>query len=338
MALIREAESRFIELLNQLNEPVNRNLQKYQGFMYLRPALTSVHTMKKYFDSKMSDIRYVIDSIEGNEIYDAGCGSGSFSILLSYLGAKKVIAVDFLDDAIVMTKKLVELAGIKNVEVVKGDIAEILKQKRRVDGIFSIEAISHYRNYKAFLRGAAECLGPGCFLVIRDGNNAASKSIRSKTYEIWDHFERNTFQCTIHGHQKGDGCYLKMREAIIKESFPSLTIEQIRNYAEWTFAYSRDNVIKAVTLFLKNDVSMRSEYAFAKCPLDPSTDLYMEYLINPYELKKELIELGFESSVKSLGPVRRQFFLIRYWWELLSAITIYTPRPFLLIARKQCPN
>jgi len=80
-----------------------------------------------------------------------------------------------------MTKDIVDIAGLKNVTVMQCDIAELDLPEKSVDGILSIEAISHYRNPNAFLDKASRLIKSDGFLVISDGNNAASQKIKKMT-------------------------------------------------------------------------------------------------------------------------------------------------------------
>ena len=88
-----------------------------------------------------------------------------------------------------MADFLVKIAGLNNIEVIHSDIGELRLPEKSVDGILSIEAISHYRNYKSFLKMASKVLRNNGFLVIRDGNNGASPRIRKMTYKIWDIYD-----------------------------------------------------------------------------------------------------------------------------------------------------
>lgn len=331
---IRNVEIRFLSILDSLKKTENEYIKRLDSYKYVKNALTSESTGLRYFNGKINDIRYVKDSIKGKVIIDGGCGSGAFSVILSLLGAKKVYAIDYLADCIELTKFMINIANLDNVEVIHNDIIELDLPEKSIDGIFSIEAISHYRNYESFLEMASRVLKKGGFLVIRDGNNAASPHIRKKTFKTWDVFENYPKATTIFGHQKGDTCYLDMRKEIIKNEFSNLSQDEIEKFAKYTFAYSRDKIVKVIKQFIEGNFSLKSEYSYGKCPLDPETDCYMERLFNPIDLKHELRNYGFKSKIKSNGPARRDLRVLRYFWELLSPITIFLPRGFQIIAIK----
>lgn len=331
---IKSVEGRFISILDSLKKTENEYIKELDSFKYIKSALTNESMMLKYFDGKINDIRYVKNSIEGEVIIDAGCGSGIFSVLLSLLGAKKVYAVDYLADCVEMTKFIINIANLDNVEVIHSDIGELDLPEKSIDGIFSIEAISHYRKYESFLDMASRVLRKGGFLLIGDDNNGASPHIRKKTFLIWDIFENHPKATTIFGHPKGDICYLDMRRKIIKNEFPNLNQDEIEKFAKYTFSYSREKIATAVNQFIEGDFSLILEYSYGKCPLDPETDCYMERLFNPKDLKRELRNYGFKSKIKSNGPARRDLRILRYIWELLSPVTIFLPRGFTIIAVK----
>ena len=305
------------------------------GYNYIRPFLSSNADIRRYFYGRLNDFHYVEKSIEGRTIIDAGCGSGAFSIMLGLLGAKRVYAVDYIAGCIDMTKVLIEISELKNVEVICGDIGKLHLTKGSVDGIFCIESISHYRDYKSFLDMSSRVLRTDGFLIIRDGNNGMSPVIRKKNYKIWDIFENYPGAITISGHQKGEGYYLNGRRNIIRSEFPSLRQDEVETFARYTFAYSKERIIGAVEQFMKGDFTLRSEYSYGQCPLDPETDCYMEQLFNPKVLKDELRNYGFKSKVYSAGPSKKSLRVLRFLWEKLSPMTIYLPRAFKIIAIRE---
>lgn len=289
----------------------------------------------KHLYTMLNDTRYVKDRIKGKVIMDAGCGAGTFSVLLGLLGAQKVYAVDYYTDCIDSTNFLAKSANLDNIETIESDIGELKLPANSVDGIFSVEAISHYRHYDAFLEIAGRITRKDGFLIIRDGNNGASPSVRRKNYRLWDVFENYPGAISLYGHSKGETCYLDQRKEIIREQFPELSPEQVTEYASFTFGYAKETIIEAVNQFMRNNFSQKSEFRRGVCPLDPILDTYMEYLFNPKELKRELAQYGFKARVISSGPARSDLRWLQAIWEWLSPITIYSPRGFQIVANKE---
>lgn len=331
---IAKAESRFLSLLELLSQPENQYIKEFQSYRFVKKILANKSMMLKYIDLKTSDIRYVKKFIKGKTLIDAGCGSGSFSILLSLLGAKKVFAVDYVADSVEMTRAFANIANIKNITAIHSDIGKLDLPNDSIDGIFSIEAISHYQNCNSFFSMASKVLKDNGFLFIRDGNNKLSRYIRKRNYRIWDVFENYRDPITLFGYEKKGACYLDMRKKIIKDEFPDLSEEALEKFAKYTFAYCKERIIMAVSSFIKGDFSLKSEYTYGKCPLNPETDCYMEYLFDPIYLKRKLRHFGFRSKVISRGPANRNLRLLRYFWELFSPVTIFLLGGFQIIAIK----
>jgi len=329
---LNDVEKKFLSILYKLKSQI-KEIERFDSYKYCKDILTNEKIMRRYFNYLVHYTSYV--KLKGKVIIDAGCGSGIFSVLLSLLSAEKVYAVDYIADCIEMTKFVVSIADLNNIEVIHSDIGELNQAEKSVDGIFCIEAISHIRDYKSFLDIASRVCKERGFLVIIDSNNGASPIIRRKNFKIWDIFENYSGQTAIFGHQKSDNCYLDMRAEIIGKNFPNLSQSEVREFAKYTFGYSKSEIIKAVSQFIKRDFSLKSEYSEGKCPLDPEFDCYMENLFNPIELKRELLNYGFKSLIKSNGTYRKGLRILNYFWELLSPLTIFLPKGFTLIAIKQ---
>jgi len=76
--------------------------------------------------------------LEGQTIYDIGCGSGSVSIeaALQVGSLGKVFSVDFDPKAVELTKKNLSKFGISNVDVILGNALEKISSLPQADGIF----------------------------------------------------------------------------------------------------------------------------------------------------------------------------------------------------------
>lgn len=332
---IHQAQAQFAGFLRAVRDGEHTPIEGQERYpTYMQHALKDQATIRKYWYFQLSHVRHVRDHLEGKTLMDAGCGSGTLAVLLSLLGARRVLAVDFVAEQVEQARFLVRAAGVHNVKVIQSDISALNMAPQTVDGIFSIEAISHYRGYDSFLDTVSTLLRPGGFVTISDGNNAASPQVRALTHELWDAFENSPEAGTIHGHPKGEGCYRDMREIIIRNAFPELDEQTARLYAGYTFGYSKESTILAVGQFLKGDHSLRAEWSPGKCPLDPECDCYMERLVHPHRLARELTGRGFRCTVKSNGPISPELAPLRHVWEALSPLTIYMPRGFTVTAFK----
>lgn len=76
--------------------------------------------------------------VEGNTVFDIGCGSGSIAVEAALQIGKqgKVFAVDFDPNAVELTKKNLQKFGITNAEVIFGDAKQKIPNLPIVDAIF----------------------------------------------------------------------------------------------------------------------------------------------------------------------------------------------------------
>ncbi|MGD8707576.1 MAG: precorrin-6Y C5,15-methyltransferase (decarboxylating) subunit CbiT [Nitrosopumilaceae archaeon] len=74
----------------------------------------------------------------GFTVFDIGCGSGSISIEAAIQIEKtgKVIAIDYDENAVELTKKNIEKFGISNISVIHGNAKEKILELEKADSIF----------------------------------------------------------------------------------------------------------------------------------------------------------------------------------------------------------
>ena len=74
----------------------------------------------------------------GQIVYDIGCGSGSISIEAAFQieSSGKVLAVDYDENAIELTKKNIEKFGLTNISVIHGNAKEKIYELDEADTIF----------------------------------------------------------------------------------------------------------------------------------------------------------------------------------------------------------
>ena len=90
------------------------------------------HVKKSIFDS-------LSEWIIGKEVLDIFAGTGALGIEAISRGAKSVVFVESMREAVKVIKKNVENLNLKNVEIVKGDIWKVLKyfEERKFDLILA---------------------------------------------------------------------------------------------------------------------------------------------------------------------------------------------------------
>ena len=74
----------------------------------------------------------------GQTVYDIGCGSGSISIEAAFQveSSGKVLAIDYDEKAIELTKKNIDKFGLSNISVIFGDAKEKILELEEADVIF----------------------------------------------------------------------------------------------------------------------------------------------------------------------------------------------------------
>ncbi len=74
----------------------------------------------------------------GQTVYDIGCGSGSISIEAAFQveSSGKVLAIDYDENAIELTKKNIEKFGLSNISVILGNAKEKILELEEADAIF----------------------------------------------------------------------------------------------------------------------------------------------------------------------------------------------------------
>ena len=74
----------------------------------------------------------------GQLVYDVGCGSGSISVeaAIQVESSGKVLAIDYDENAIELTKKNIEKFGLSNVSLIHGNAKEKIPELEPADAIF----------------------------------------------------------------------------------------------------------------------------------------------------------------------------------------------------------
>ncbi len=98
-------------------------LQELEGFVNPKAELEQYRTPPDLASSVLWNI-YLNGEIEGKEVYDLGCGTGTLGIGAKLLGAEEVVCVDIDKEAIDIARKNADKAGVE-VKFKKTDVRDV---------------------------------------------------------------------------------------------------------------------------------------------------------------------------------------------------------------------
>lgn len=101
--------------------------------------------------------------LKNKTVLDLGCGSGRVSLYASKY-AKKVLGIDYIEDAIKFSNKFASICNIKNVEFQVGDLDKF--SERKVDVIIMAEVLQHVDNPNQVLRRSNKILNKNGRMII----------------------------------------------------------------------------------------------------------------------------------------------------------------------------
>lgn len=95
---------------------------------------------------RRNDIK--IANIENLVLLDQGCGGGRYTTAWKLLGVNKAVGIDFSDIGLSDAKSRVELAGIDNVEFIKGSVLDMPFDDNTFDIVYSNGVLHHTEDWR----------------------------------------------------------------------------------------------------------------------------------------------------------------------------------------------
>ncbi len=253
---------------------------------------------RRYVRSVRNKLGRFVQGLERKTVLDIGCGFGMTCTTIAALGAKEVHGIDNFAPMVETFRAYVpDLPFADRLHPTQGPADQLPYDDDKFDIILTVEALSHIANTQGYMAEAHRVLKPGGVLLIADDNNAANPKVVQRNKEIWDHFENGPPTADIHGHTVRVP-YVQDRKRILKEAFPALSDDDVDTLSLNTAYMSKDEIISATKRYVEKQELPNSRYTAERCPIQPETGHTMESLLDPYDLKDNLDQLGFKSKVK----------------------------------------
>lgn len=120
---------------------------------------------------------------ENNNVFDIGTGSGILSIVASKLGAEKVTGVDLDEVAVTSARENVSYNKIDNVDILHGDLVDVIKGKANIVVANIIAEVIVYLTsiIKPFIKKDGYFITSG---IIKDRKEDVLKSLEKEGFEV----------------------------------------------------------------------------------------------------------------------------------------------------------
>jgi SAM-dependent methyltransferase len=318
------------------NEPTPHG---YYGHLLDEPS----PLQQEYLDRR---IRYFRDFLEfadrdirGADVLEAGSGFGLGLVLLASLGARKVRGIEIVPwmvDFACRARDVLPDELRDRTEPTVGSVISLPYEEAEFDIVLSLEAISHYLDYRPFLAEAHRVLRPGGVLVVSDGNNGLNPITRRKTVDIWAGHEVDPGPVST--DTDNPWLFVPKRQQIIADAFPQLDRDEAHRLALHTSGMVREQIVEAVSRYVEDGVLPRGPYRRGELSIHPEMEIVMERLFNPYALKREIESFGFRCKLRGHWAGASGKLTHRVADRVLGSLgplTICSARGFRIAAYKQ---
>ena len=231
----------------------------------------------------------------GKRFFDAGCGFGVSDAVLALLGASTVAGLEVYPDTVAVACAWAAHCKLA-LDFRLGRVEQSYLPTSSYDVVLCVEAISHFRYPSEFLKETWRVLRPGGVLVVADDNNGDNMRVRRHLSAVWKRFEEGPAG-TIGDHTVRIP-YRQRRADLIMTYFPEFSPEQVKVLAEGTSGMASDQILEACRNYAATGNPPQSFYREGQCPIEPLTNQYIENSLRPADLRRELIDLRFDASVR----------------------------------------
>ncbi|MBV1820703.1 50S ribosomal protein L11 methyltransferase [Bacteroidales bacterium MSK.15.36] len=133
---------------------------------------------------------------EEDVVFDIGTGSGILAIAAAKLNAKKVIGVDLDEVAVDSAKKNVAINELNNIEIIHGDLMEVVKGKANiiVANIIADIIILLSKGVKKFLEKGGHFISSG---IIKERKEEVVDALKENGFKIKEVKEQGEWVCVV---------------------------------------------------------------------------------------------------------------------------------------------
>lgn len=136
---------------------------------------------KNLLETRLRKNDIEIANIENLVLLDQGCGGGRYTTAWKLLGVNKAVGIDFSDLGLSDAKSRIVLAGIDDIEFVKGSVLDMPFEDETFDIVYSNGVLHHTEDWK---KGIKEQLR-----VLKSGGIGWQYLIESPGGIFWDSIE-----------------------------------------------------------------------------------------------------------------------------------------------------
>lgn len=233
----------------------------------------------------------------GKVVLDAGCGSGRFTLLFLLAGAKRVDSIDLFPANVRALQAIAQRFSLpinaRHVDICATGIPEA-----SVDIAYCNEAISHFNDWRAFIRETGRVLAPNGRIHIADWNNGANPWLREEIFSFWEESECGPFRASDYAAGQKNLPYLFRRWMILRKSFPSLSDEDIFHIGLRTVGVGGDALLDASKEFVETGRLPESSFRRGMSQSRPEDGQRNEEPIDPREIVRELGAVGVRARAR----------------------------------------
>ncbi len=312
------AINRIQELFKTSRTSIEKDFSPY-FYRYFSRFFENPHRFDGYLD--LCRYLFCVARAKNASVLDLGCGFGMMATLFGLYGAREVVGYDLNTEKIEVFNRLLCYLGqeTKNVKPVLGDSSKIEYPDESFDVVITNEALSHVKEMKASIDEVHRVLKYGGIFLVRDGNNSLFFVGRMRRRRFWRKIELGPVDPSAFRSTDIPLPFIEVRRKMILEKFPQLNEEETKFLSRRTAGMFGKEIIEAVEEFCaKGKVSKQPEFPYR----NPMTGEFPEREINPFSLRRVLIDRGFEVS-----------FIPYYYSESISDIEMVAKRLFYLMGK-----